>query len=66
LARGRCAGIRHAQRRLLTNIICCPGGIFCSLANAKSIPVAEAIQQRFDDLDYCTTSAKSISTFPDA
>ncbi|OGA12975.1 MAG: sulfite reductase [Betaproteobacteria bacterium RIFCSPLOWO2_02_FULL_63_19] len=37
---------------LLTNIICCPGGDFCSLANAKSIPVAAAIQQRFDDLDY--------------
>ncbi len=37
---------------LLTNIICCPGGDFCALANAKSIPVAEAIQQRFDDLDY--------------
>ncbi|MCW3480435.1 nitrite/sulfite reductase [Neisseriaceae bacterium JH1-16] len=37
---------------LLTDIICCPGGDFCSLANAKSIPVAEAIQQRFDDLDY--------------
>ena len=37
---------------MLTNIICCPGGDFCSLANAKSIPVAEAIQQRFDDLDY--------------
>jgi len=37
---------------LLTNIICCPGGDFCSLANAKSIPVAAAIQQRFEDLDY--------------
>jgi sulfite reductase (NADPH) hemoprotein beta-component len=37
---------------LLTDIICCPGGDFCSLANAKSIPIAEAIQQRFDDLDY--------------
>lgn len=37
---------------LLTNIICCPGGDYCSLANAKSIPVAQAIQQRFDDLDY--------------
>jgi sulfite reductase (NADPH) hemoprotein beta-component len=37
---------------LLTNIICCPGGDFCSLANAKSIPIAEAIQRRFDDLDY--------------
>jgi sulfite reductase (NADPH) hemoprotein beta-component len=29
-----------------------PGGDFCSLANARSIPVAAAIQQRFDDLDY--------------
>lgn len=37
---------------LLTNIICCPGGDFCSLANAKSIPVAQAIQERFDRLDY--------------
>ena len=37
---------------LLTDMICCPGGDFCSLANAKSIPVAEAIQRRFDDLDY--------------
>ena len=37
---------------LLTNIICCPGGDFCSLANAKSIPIAAAIQDRFDDLDY--------------
>ncbi|TLX60042.1 nitrite/sulfite reductase [Stutzerimonas nosocomialis] len=37
---------------LLTDIICCPGGDFCSLANAKSIPIAEAIQRRFEDLDY--------------
>ena len=37
---------------LLTNIIACPGGDFCSLANAKSLPVAAAIQRRFDDLDY--------------
>ncbi|MFA5496447.1 MAG: nitrite/sulfite reductase [Porticoccaceae bacterium] len=36
----------------LTDMICCPGGDYCSLANAKSIPVAEAIQRRFDDLDY--------------
>ncbi len=36
----------------LTDIICCPGGDYCSLANAKSLPVAEAIQMRFDDLDY--------------
>lgn len=37
---------------LLTDIICCPGGDFCSLANAKSIPIAEAIQIQFDNLDY--------------
>jgi sulfite reductase (NADPH) hemoprotein beta-component len=36
----------------LTDIICCPGGDFCSLANAKSIPIAEAIQRRFEDIDY--------------
>ena len=50
LARGQ----RLASSNLgkLTNIICCPGGDFCSLANAKSIPIAEAIQQRFDDVDY--------------
>lgn len=36
----------------LTDMICCPGGDFCSLANAKSIPVAEAIQRTFDDMDY--------------
>jgi sulfite reductase (NADPH) hemoprotein beta-component len=36
----------------LTDIICCPGGDFCSLANAKSIPIAEAIQRKFDDIDY--------------
>ncbi|MFP5414421.1 MAG: nitrite/sulfite reductase [Gammaproteobacteria bacterium] len=36
----------------LSDLICCPGGDFCSLANAKSIPVAEAIQREFDDLDY--------------
>ncbi|MDP1932441.1 MAG: nitrite/sulfite reductase [Gammaproteobacteria bacterium] len=34
---------------LLTDIICCPGGDFCSLANAKSIPIAESIQRRFSD-----------------
>ncbi|EKF74912.1 sulfite reductase [Alcanivorax hongdengensis A-11-3] len=37
---------------LLTDIVCCPGGDLCALANAKSIPVAESIQRRFDDMDY--------------
>jgi len=38
-------------RGLLNDIISCPGGDFCSLANAKSIPIAEAIQRRFDDFE---------------
>ena len=37
---------------LVSDIICCPGGDFCSLANAKSIPIAEAISERLEDLDY--------------
>ena len=36
---------------LLNDMISCPGGDYCSLANAKSIPVAEAIQRRFDDYE---------------
>jgi sulfite reductase (NADPH) hemoprotein beta-component len=46
------AGLATPNIGYLTDIICCPGGDYCSLANAKSIPVAEAIQARFDDLDY--------------
>ncbi|MFZ3025391.1 nitrite/sulfite reductase [Pseudomonas sp.] len=46
------AGLGTANGGLLTDIIACPGGDFCALANAKSIPIAQAIQQRFDDLDY--------------
>ena len=45
-------GLATPNIGLITNIIACPGGDYCSLANAKSIPVAEAIQRRFDDLDY--------------
>jgi sulfite reductase (NADPH) hemoprotein beta-component len=36
----------------LTDIICCPGWEYCSLANATSIPIAKQIHARFDDLDY--------------
>jgi sulfite reductase (NADPH) hemoprotein beta-component len=50
--RAREAGLATPNVGLLTNVVCCPGGDFCALANAKSIPVAEAIQRRFDDLDY--------------
>jgi len=45
-------GLATPNIGLITNIISCPGGDFCSLANAKSIPVAQAIQERFDRLDY--------------
>ena len=45
-------GFATANLNKLTDVICCPGGDYCSLANAKSIPVAEAIQRKFDDLDF--------------
>jgi sulfite reductase (NADPH) hemoprotein beta-component len=48
----RAQGLATPNIGLLTDIICCPGGDFCSLANAKSIPIAQAIQEKFDDLDY--------------
>jgi sulfite reductase (NADPH) hemoprotein beta-component len=48
----KAAGFATPNLGLLTDMICCPGGDFCALANAKSIPVSQAIQERFDDLDY--------------
>ncbi len=48
----RALGMATPNIGLLTDLVCCPGGDFCSLANARSVPVAAAIQQRFDDLDY--------------
>jgi sulfite reductase (NADPH) hemoprotein beta-component len=48
----RVLGLASPNIGLITNIIACPGGDFCSLANAKSLPVADAIQQKFDDLDF--------------
>jgi sulfite reductase (NADPH) hemoprotein beta-component len=54
--KARALGLATPNIGLLTNIVCCPGGDFCSLANAKSIPVAQAIQERVegrvDALDY--------------
>ena len=50
--RARALDLATPNIGLITNVIACPGGDYCVLANAKSIPVAEAIQQRFDDLDY--------------
>ena len=50
-AAARKAGFARPNIGLLTDLIACPGGDFCSLANARSLPVAEAITQRFQDLD---------------
>ncbi|NML28015.1 nitrite/sulfite reductase [Zoogloea dura] len=48
----RALGLATPNIGLISDLVCCPGGDFCSLANARSIPVAEAIQRHFDDLDY--------------
>ena len=45
------AGLARSNVRLLTDMIACPGGDFCALANARSIPIAEAITERYQDLD---------------
>ncbi|GAA0407027.1 nitrite/sulfite reductase [Massilia aurea] len=45
-------GLATPNIGLLTDIIACPGGDYCSLANAKSLPIAAAIAERFDDLDF--------------
>jgi sulfite reductase (NADPH) hemoprotein beta-component len=47
----RQAGFAKPNIRLLTDMIACPGGDFCALANARSIPIAEAITERYQDLD---------------
>ena len=47
----RQAGFAKANIHLLTDMIACPGGDFCALANARSLPIAEAITERYQDLD---------------
>ena len=47
----RKAGLATPNIGLATDVIACPGGDFCNLANARSIPIANAIQEHFDDLD---------------
>ncbi|RYF25002.1 MAG: nitrite/sulfite reductase [Comamonadaceae bacterium] len=44
-------GLAKPNIGLLTDMIACPGGDFCSLANARSLPIAEAITERYQDLD---------------
>jgi sulfite reductase (NADPH) hemoprotein beta-component len=45
-------GLATANAGLLTDIIACPGGDYCSLANARSLPIAKSIAERFDNLDF--------------
>jgi sulfite reductase (NADPH) hemoprotein beta-component len=45
-------GLATPNIGLLTDVICCPGGDFCTLANARSITLAKAIDERFDNIDY--------------
>ena len=48
----KAAGLATPNIGLLTDIICCPGADYCTLANARSITLARAIAERFDDYDY--------------
>jgi sulfite reductase (NADPH) hemoprotein beta-component len=45
------AGLARSNIRLLTDMIACPGGYFCALANARSIPIAASITERYQDMD---------------
>jgi sulfite reductase (NADPH) hemoprotein beta-component len=45
------SGYASPNLHLLTDMIACPGGDFCALANARSIPIAEQISERYQDLD---------------
>jgi len=47
----RAAGYATPNIGLVTDMIACPGGDFCALANARSIPIAAELTERFDDLD---------------
>jgi len=44
-------GVAQPNIGLLTDMIACPGGDYCALANARAIPVATAITERYQDLD---------------
>ena len=46
------AGLATPNADLVTDIIACPGLDYCSLANARSIPVAQALSEQLADLDY--------------
>ena len=44
-------GLAKPNIRMLTDMIACPGGDYCDLANARSLPLAAAISERYQDLD---------------
>jgi sulfite reductase (NADPH) hemoprotein beta-component len=44
-------GLARPNIGLLTDMIVCPGGDFCDLANARSLPIARALMERYQDLD---------------
>lgn len=44
-------GLASTNIGLLTDMIACPGGDFCALANARSIPIAQALAERYQDID---------------
>ena len=44
-------GLAQPNIGLLTDMIACPGGDYCALANARSLPLAAAITERYQDLD---------------
>jgi len=44
-------GLAKPNIRMLTDMIACPGGDYCDLANARSLPIAAAVTERYQDLD---------------
>jgi len=48
----KAAGLHTANESLITDMIVCPGLDYCNLANARSIPVGQAVQEVFADPDY--------------
>jgi sulfite reductase (NADPH) hemoprotein beta-component len=45
------AGFASSNIGLLSDMIACPGGDFCDLANARSLPIAQQLTERYQDLD---------------
>ena len=49
--RAKALGLVQPNIGLLTDLIACPGGDFCSLANARAIPIAAALTELYQDID---------------